>query len=117
MPRAKFPVIDIHSHVRPTAESIGQLIREMDELNLRVLVINSASGQRLVDQLKVIKDAGYADRFRVMADVDFSNVGPGWAEKTVAQLDADLDVWGKTLSPDVLAAIDAIRWEMRDPAL
>ena len=35
----------------------------------------------------------------------------------VAQLDADLDVWGKTLSPEVLAAIDAIRWEMRDPAL
>jgi hypothetical protein len=26
-------------------------------------------------------------------------------------------VWGKTLSPEVLTAIDAIRWEMRDPAL
>jgi aryl-alcohol dehydrogenase-like predicted oxidoreductase len=36
---------------------------------------------------------------------------------SVAQLDTDLDVWGKTLSPEVLAAIDAIRWEMRDPAL
>ena len=36
---------------------------------------------------------------------------------SVAQLDTDFDVWGKTLSPEVLAAIDAIRWEMRDPAL
>jgi aryl-alcohol dehydrogenase-like predicted oxidoreductase len=36
---------------------------------------------------------------------------------TVAQLDTDLDVWGKTLSPEVLTAIDAIRWDMRDPAL
>ena len=36
---------------------------------------------------------------------------------TVAQLDTDLDVWGKTLPPEVLAAIDAIRWDMRDPAL
>ena len=36
---------------------------------------------------------------------------------SVAQLDTDLDVWGKTLSPEVLEAIDAIRWEMRDPAL
>ena len=36
---------------------------------------------------------------------------------SVAQLDTDLDVWGKTLSPEVLTAIDAIRWEMRDPAL
>jgi aryl-alcohol dehydrogenase-like predicted oxidoreductase len=33
-----------------------------------------------------------------------------------AQLDADLDAWGTTLSPEVLAAIDAIRWELRDPA-
>jgi aryl-alcohol dehydrogenase-like predicted oxidoreductase len=36
---------------------------------------------------------------------------------SVAQLDADLDAWGTTLSPEVLAAIDAIRWDVRDPAL
>ena len=36
---------------------------------------------------------------------------------SVTQLDTDLDVWGKTLSPEVLGAIDAIRWDMRDPAL
>jgi aryl-alcohol dehydrogenase-like predicted oxidoreductase len=35
---------------------------------------------------------------------------------SLAQLDADLDAWGTTLSLEVLAAIDAIRWEMRDPA-
>jgi len=35
---------------------------------------------------------------------------------SVAQLDADLDAWGTTLSPELLAAIDAIRWELRDPA-
>jgi aryl-alcohol dehydrogenase-like predicted oxidoreductase len=35
---------------------------------------------------------------------------------SIAQLDADLDVWGTTLTPEVLAAIDAIRWELRDPA-
>ncbi len=35
---------------------------------------------------------------------------------SLAQLDADLDAWGTTLSPELLAAIDAIRWEMRDPA-
>jgi hypothetical protein len=28
-----------------------------------------------------------------------------------------LDAWGTTLSPEVLAAIDAIRWDVRDPAL
>jgi aryl-alcohol dehydrogenase-like predicted oxidoreductase len=36
---------------------------------------------------------------------------------SVAQLDEDLDVWGTTLTPEVLAEIDKIRWELRDPAL
>ncbi len=35
---------------------------------------------------------------------------------SVAQLDECLDAWGTTLSPELLAAIDAIRWDMRDPA-
>ena len=36
---------------------------------------------------------------------------------SVAQLDECLDVWGTTLSPEVLQAIDAIRWDARDPAV
>ena len=36
---------------------------------------------------------------------------------SLAQLDEDLNAWGTTLSPEVLQAIDAIRWEVRDPAL
>jgi aryl-alcohol dehydrogenase-like predicted oxidoreductase len=35
---------------------------------------------------------------------------------SVAQLDECLDAWGTTLSSELLAAIDAIRWELRDPA-
>lgn len=35
---------------------------------------------------------------------------------TVAQLDEDLDAWGTTLAPEVLAEINRIRWEMKDPA-
>ncbi|WP_295527357.1 aldo/keto reductase [uncultured Pseudacidovorax sp.] len=35
---------------------------------------------------------------------------------TKAQLDEDLDAWGTTLSPELQAEIDRIRWEMRDPA-
>jgi len=35
---------------------------------------------------------------------------------TQAQLDENLDAWGTSLSPELLAAIDAIRWELRDPA-
>ena len=36
---------------------------------------------------------------------------------SVAQLDEDINAWGTQLSPELLAAIDAIRWDARDPAL
>jgi len=35
---------------------------------------------------------------------------------SLAQLDACLDAWSVPLSPELLKAIDAIRWESRDPA-
>ena len=36
---------------------------------------------------------------------------------SVAQLDECLDVWGTTLSKELLVAIDAVRLEVRDPAM
>ena len=36
---------------------------------------------------------------------------------SLARLDEDLDAWGTPLSPELLAQIDAIRWELGDPAL
>ena len=36
---------------------------------------------------------------------------------SMAQLDECLDAWGTTLTPELLQAIDAIRWESRDPAV
>jgi len=35
---------------------------------------------------------------------------------TKAQLEENLDAFGTTLTPELLVAIDRIRWEMRDPA-
>lgn len=35
---------------------------------------------------------------------------------SMAQLDECLGAWGTALSPELLAAIDGIRWELRDPA-
>ena len=35
---------------------------------------------------------------------------------SLAQLDEDLDAWGTTLPPELLNQIDAVRWELRDPA-
>src|SRR5262245_6226037 len=68
VPRAKFPVVDIHSHVRPTMQSIGQLVREMDAMNARVFVMaNNLSGEGLRQVMEVVKTSGHADRFRALA--------------------------------------------------
>ena len=47
--RAKFPFIDIHSHHwNPTPEHVDQLVKEMDTINLRVLVnLSGGTGEEL----------------------------------------------------------------------
>jgi len=89
VPRAKFPVVDIHSHLRITPANIEQTIREMDALNLRVLVnLSGGSGDVLKGLLETIRTSKYADRFRVFANVNLTGVGtPGWKEREVAGLE------------------------------
>ncbi len=36
---------------------------------------------------------------------------------SLAQLDENLDAWGTRLAPELLAEVDRIRWELRDPAI
>ena len=93
VPRAKFPVIDIHGHPPGinTAEGLARLVTEMDRLNLRVMTsASNTSGERLTQVLTVINGSPYKERFRVFTGVDFRDVGPGWAAKAVAQLEADV---------------------------
>jgi aryl-alcohol dehydrogenase-like predicted oxidoreductase len=35
---------------------------------------------------------------------------------TIAQLDEDIAAWGTKLAPELIAEIDKVRWEIRDPA-
>lgn len=93
VPRAKFPVIDIHGHPPGinTAEGLARMVEEMDTLNLRVMTsASNTSGERLTQLLDVINASPHKDRFRVFTGVDFRDVGPGWADKAVAQLEADI---------------------------
>lgn len=64
----------------------------MDSLNLRLMVVaNNMSGEGLKNTISAIRaSATMKDRVRVLAGIDFRNVGPGWAEKAVAQLEADV---------------------------
>jgi uncharacterized protein len=93
VPRAKFPVIDIHSHTGPTAQSVERLIKEMDALNIRVL--NNLSGDygaELKQKIDFIRSTKYADRFTLFANGlnGFRDVEPGYGKKAAAQLEADV---------------------------
>ena len=90
VPRAKYPVIDIHSHLGVSELNLEQTIKEMDALNLQILV--NLSGGSQPDQVKgrvdFIKGSKYANRFAVFANVNWNQPdAPGWAAKAVADLE------------------------------
>jgi predicted TIM-barrel fold metal-dependent hydrolase len=87
--RAKFPVVDIHSHQAATPENMDQLAAQMEGLNVRVLVnLSGGTGDRLRQGVAGIRAGKYADRFRVFANVNWDGAGgPGWKEKEVAGLE------------------------------
>ena len=91
---ARFPFVDIHGHqsgARMSSEAVGQLVREMDELNMAVMVnLSGGSGASLVTGLEnMTRD--HPGRFVFFANVNFRGVGdPGWGERAAAQLEADV---------------------------
>jgi len=94
VPKAKYPAIDFHGHPQGllTPEGLVTLGNALDSLNVRIMVsADNMSGDRLKTTLGNVKASDkMKDRVRVLAGIDFRNVGPGWAQKAVAQLDADV---------------------------
>jgi predicted TIM-barrel fold metal-dependent hydrolase len=93
VPRAKFPVVDIHSHTGPTPATIASLIAQMDALNIRVLNnLSGGSGDALRQRVSYIKSTPYADRFTVFANGlnQFGGVAPGYGRQAAAQLESDV---------------------------
>jgi predicted TIM-barrel fold metal-dependent hydrolase len=92
--KAKFPVIDYHGHVQGqlnTEESLQRLGASLDSINVRVIIAtDNLSGERLQRVMTAVRASPtMKDRVRVFTGIDFSGVGPGWAAKVVAQLEAD----------------------------
>jgi predicted TIM-barrel fold metal-dependent hydrolase len=93
--RAKYPAIDYHGHPQGllnSPESVAGLVAQLDSLNVGMMVAaDNMSGDRIVRAMAAVNaNPKIKDRVRVLAGIDFRNVGPGWAEKAVAQLEADV---------------------------
>jgi uncharacterized protein len=93
VPRARFPVVDVHGHAPSLATpgAIDNIVRALDELNIRVYVAaDNLSGERLERVLEALEASPHRDRFRVLAGIDLRDVGPGWGEAAARRLEADI---------------------------
>jgi predicted TIM-barrel fold metal-dependent hydrolase len=92
VPRAKFPFIDIHSHQTNLApERVDKLIKEMDSINLRVMVnLSGGTGERLKQTIAAMKGR-YPDRFVVFANLSFQDLNEqGYGKRAAARLEEDV---------------------------
>ena len=109
VPRAKFPFVDVHNHqFQMPDQDLDELVREMDELNMAVMVNLSGRGFRRVElgegTIRLdLQDGEFLrravenveqnakGRFLVFTNIRFQGLGePGWARKTLAQLETDV---------------------------
>ncbi len=95
VPRAKYPAIDFHGHpggLLGSPEGLASLQAAMDSLNLRLMIAaENMSGERLTRTLAAVKaHPGLKDRVAIFTGLDLQNVGPGWAERAVSRLEADV---------------------------
>jgi predicted TIM-barrel fold metal-dependent hydrolase len=94
IPRAKFPVIDVHNHVNDAGGIHGddvppeRVVKIMDAANLKKIVILTGMwGEKLQGVLdKMVK--AYPDRFMVFAQIDYSKIDDAnFGAEMVKQLD------------------------------
>ena len=90
--RAKFPFIDIHSHHwNPTAEEVDRLVKEMDTINLRVMVnLSGGTGEQLKNTVATMKGR-HPDRFVVFSNMSFDDLNePGFSHRVTERLVQDV---------------------------
>lgn len=92
--RAKFPFIDVHTHHRDVSPAtLDQLLRDMDTLNMRIMInspVGGGDGAWVANAAKVMK-AREPKRFAVMTNIDTSNLeDPDYSQRAAAQLETDI---------------------------
>ena len=93
IPRAKFPVIDVHNHVNDPGGIHGEeippaeVVRRMDQANVgKIVILTGMWGEKLQGVIdKMVKP--YPDRFIVFTQIDYSRIDdPDFSSQQVAQL-------------------------------
>jgi hypothetical protein len=93
--KAKYPVVDFHGHpsgLLGTADGLTRLGASMDSVNVRLMIAaDNVSGDRLQRTMELVNgNPSMKNRVRLLTGINLNGVGPGWAAKAVAQLEADV---------------------------
>jgi len=100
VPRAKYPVIDVHSHhFELSAERWATVVREMDGLNLRLLVnLSGGTGDELRRKIAVVANSPAPTRMVQFANLDFDDLNQlGYGRRAAARLEADVKAGARGL--------------------
>jgi predicted TIM-barrel fold metal-dependent hydrolase len=95
VPKAKYSAIDFHGHPQgllSSQDGLNSMGNSLDSLNVRMMIsADNMSGDRLKTTIANVKASPrMKDRVRILAGINFQNVGPGWADRAVKQLEADV---------------------------
>lgn len=94
--KAKYPVIDVHSHSYPeNEEQIAQWVKRMDKLNIKkTFILSKATGAKF-DSIYALYSK-YPDHFDVWCGFDYSGYNqPGYGPAAVAELERCFKVGAK----------------------
>jgi hypothetical protein len=98
--QAKFPFVDVHSHHwRMAEQDLDKLIREMDSLNMAVIVnLSGRGGQALKGMMDNIKKYGYEDRILCFTNIEIRGIdADDWLDNTLKQLEYDHSIGARGL--------------------
>ncbi len=131
--RAKFPFIDVHNHqYRMDSQNLGELISEMDKLNMGIMINLSGRGfsQQWEDGTATITGAianvrkNYPKRFMVFTNPELKGIGsPGWGQRAAKQIEDDVKAGAvgmkvyKSLGFSGIKDTDGKRVAVSDPRL
>lgn len=97
---AKFPFIDVHSHHwRMAEQDLDKLTREMDTLNMGIVVnLSGRGGKQLLAMMENVNKSTHTNRIAIFTNIEIRSIDePDWAESTVAQLEFDVKNGAKGL--------------------
>lgn len=94
--KAKFPIIDMHSHPYPKSEAeITTWLKNMDESNVEKTMILTMTAGKEFDEIYA-KYSKYPERFEVWCGLDFSGYkAPGFPDGAVKELERCRDKGAK----------------------